>query len=62
MGKKTFTDLRARDVILDKLRDDVDVVSPPCEAIYGLVDTSPSTLNNERSVFAQNVVQLEVFH
>ena len=52
------TDFGGRDVILNQLRDHVDVVSPPCKSIGRLVHVGSRTLDNEAPIFAEDVIQL----
>jgi hypothetical protein len=52
------THFRRRDVVLDELRYEVDVVPPTGQIVNGLVYARPCAFHDECAVAAQNVVEL----
>lgn len=51
-------DLRRRHVVLDELRDEVDVVPPAREVLDRLVDVRARALDDERAVAPEDVLEL----
>lgn len=49
---------RGRNIVLDELRDEVDVVSPSCEAVGRLVHARPRALDDEGTVPSEYVIEL----
>lgn len=48
----------AADIVLDELGYEEDVVSPTCKRLSRLVHVRTRTLDDERAVFSQNVIEL----